>query len=325
PREALRAALVHVLFNVAGVLIWLPFIDQLAQFVLWISPAAEGLAGAEKLAAETPRQIANGHTVFNVVNTFVFIGFATQFAWLAERFVPDRPIEEEEAVRAKYLDFELINTPSLALDRVRLEILHLGDRVKEMLIAILPAVLSGTNEELTRIAEMDDAVDSLHGRIVSYLGRISQVKLTEAETEEFVQLMASTNDLENIGDIIETNLVTLGQRRIEVGLSISMQTQEVICEFHASVVRALDSALLAVTQKNEAAARIVVDMKGEINRLADSAALHGAERLVAAAPNREETYSMEMNILENYKRIYYFTKRMCRVLIPSAAKRDENA
>lgn len=325
PREALRAAAVHVLFNVAGVVVWLPFINLLAQIVIGISPSAEELSGVAKLAAETPRQIANAHTIFNVANTILFIGFSTQFARIVERFVPDRPIEDEAVVRAKYLDQELISTPSLALDRVRLEILHMGDKVKAMLVAILPAVLSGSNEELEEIVKMDDSVDTLHSRIVSYLGNISQAKLTEAETAELVQLMAATNDLENVGDIMETNLVTLGGRRIELGIRISDETQDVIREFHASVMRALDAALLAVTQKNEKAARIVIKMKRDINQLADSAALHGAERLVADAPDREETYSLEMNILENFKRVYYFTKRMCRVLIPSAGKRDEAA
>ncbi len=325
PREAMRAALVHVAFNVAGVVIWLPFINALAQLVSWISPAAEALSGPARLAVDTPRQIANAHSIFNVANTLIFIPFSSQFARLTEKLVPDRPPDEEAEVRAKYLDLELISTPSLALDRVRLEILHLGDRVKVMLVAILPAVLAGSREDLETIANMDDAVDTLHSRIVSYLGKISRAKLAEAETEELIQLMASTNDLENIGDVIETNLVTLGLRRIELGLRISGKTQDVIREFHAAVLKALDASLLAVTQKNEAAARIVTKMKREINRLADSAALHGAERLVVDAPNREETYSMEMNVLENLKRIYYFTKRMCRVLVPSAGKRSEAA
>jgi phosphate:Na+ symporter len=325
PREALRAALVHVLFNMAGVIVWLPFINLLAQIVTGISPTAHDLSGMAKLAAETPRQIANAHTIFNVANTVLFIGLSTQFARLVERIVPDRPLEQEAIVRAKYLDAELISTPSLALDRVRLEILHMGDKVKAMLIAILPAVLSGSREELEEIARMDDSVDTLHGRIVSYLANISQAKLTEVDTAELIQLMAATNDLENIGDIMETNLVTLGGRRIDLGLRISGETQEVIREFHQAVMRALDASLLAVTQKNANAARIVIKMKTEINELADSAALHGAERLVADAPDREETYSMEMNIIENLKRVYYFTKRMCRVLIPSAAKRDEAA
>lgn len=84
PREAVRAALVHVLFNVAGVLVWLGFIDQLAAFVQSISPADPSLSGAERLAAEAPRQIANAHTIFNVANTLIFIWFTGQHARLVE-------------------------------------------------------------------------------------------------------------------------------------------------------------------------------------------------------------------------------------------------
>lgn len=325
PREALRASLVHVMFNVAGVAIWLPFIGMLADLVTWLSPAADALAGVARLAAETPRQIANAHTVFNVVNTFVFLGFSSQFARLAEKLVPDRPMDEEAEVRAKYLDMELIRTPSLALDRVRLEILHLGDRVKEMLVAILPAVLSGSREELEAVAAKDDAVDKLHGKIVSYLGTVSRAQLNESDTAELIQLMAATNDLENIGDVIETNLVALGGRRLDLGLRISDETREVITEYHASVLRAFDASLVAVTQANEEAARVVRKMKKQINELADSAALHGAGRLIADAPSREETYSMEMNIVENLKRIYYFAKRMCRAVQTRAKERSEAA
>ena len=64
PREAVRAAIVHLLFNVGGVLIWLPFIGFIAALVTSISPAYPDLTGTARLAAETPRQIANAHTFF---------------------------------------------------------------------------------------------------------------------------------------------------------------------------------------------------------------------------------------------------------------------
>ena len=166
PREAVRASVVHVLFNVIGVLIWLPFIDQLAALVTQVSPVAQDLTGTAKLAAETPRQIANSHTVFNVANTLIFLPFTGLLAGLVERLVPDRPEKEGFRVRAKYLDEELLSTPSLALDRARLEILHLGDYVMEMMRRILPAMLIGERAELEEIAEMDDRVDRLHGQIV---------------------------------------------------------------------------------------------------------------------------------------------------------------
>jgi phosphate:Na+ symporter len=322
PREALRAALVHVLFNVAGVALWIAFIGQLAEVVTWLSPQARELAGTQRLAADTPRQIANAHTLFNVTNTLLFVPLAAQFARLVEWLVPDRPLEEEEEVQAKYLDLGLLHTPALALDRARMEILHMGDRVCEMFRSILPAMLTGRREAIDAVARMDDAVDTLHGRIITYLGEISRLELTEGQNEEFLFLMEAVNDLENIGDIIETNLVALGIERLENDVHVSEPTQAVIREFHAAVAKALENSLQAITQKNELAARVVIDMKQDINRLANSAALHEARRLVAAEPNRLSAYTVEVDILENLKRVYYFCKRMARLVVAPEAGRE---
>ncbi len=316
PREALRAAVVHVLFNVLGVLLWLPFIDMLADGVTVLSPAASGASGVEKLAAETPRQIANAHTVFNVVNTFVFIGFAAQLARLVQWMVPDRPLAEEEAIRARYLDEELLQTPSLALDRVRLEILHLGDKVTEMVRAVLPAILAGSAEDLDEVELLDDAVDALHGQIILYLGAISQQQLTQRETAEFIALMQSANDLENVGDIVETNLVGLGRSRLALGVSISPQTGEVLKDFHGTVLGALDLAVQAVTQRNLQVARRVVKMKRQVKDQAAAAGMHEAFRLVADEPNRLQAYTLEIDILNNLNRVYYYSKRMAGGVLP---------
>jgi len=143
PREALRASVVHVLFNVLGVVVWLPFIDRLAELVTWLSLSSSGLEGMARLASETPRQMANAHTIFNIANTLIFLPFAGIFARVVQRLVPDRPAEEERLIRAKYLDEESLSTPSLALGRARLKILHLGDLDMEMMRQILPAMLHG--------------------------------------------------------------------------------------------------------------------------------------------------------------------------------------
>ncbi len=167
PRESLRAAVVHVLFNVGGVVVWLAFTDELAAVVTAMSPTSAGLTDTAKMAAETPRQIANAHTIFNVANTVFFLPFATQFARFVQWLVPDRPLEEEEEVLARYLDLDLLGTPSLALDRARLEIQRLGEQAVDMLSAIRPAMIAGTRESLQGVARMDVTVDALHGHIVT--------------------------------------------------------------------------------------------------------------------------------------------------------------
>jgi phosphate:Na+ symporter len=316
PREAMRAALVHVFFNVFGVLVWLGFIGYLAEFVTAISPAHTELAGMQRLAADTPRQIANAHTVFNISNTLVFIGLAGQFARLVEWLVPDKPLEEVVIARPKYLDDALLETPSLALERVRMEIGHMGARVKDMLGRIMPAILSGDQLSLKGIARIDDEVDVLHRAIIAYLGRISRKTLTEEQTQEFINLMAAVNDLENIGDIIETDLVHLGNQRIRQGVSISNSTREILTRLHEVVASTATLATTAVVEQDQGSAGEVIGMKSDINRLMSSAALHQARRLVAEEPNRLAAYTVEMDIIEKLKRIYYFAKRMAKTVMP---------
>ncbi|MGB5717293.1 MAG: Na/Pi symporter, partial [Gammaproteobacteria bacterium] len=316
PREAVRAAVVHVLFNVFGVLVWIAFIPQLAEVVTWLSPAHPELSGTDRLASEAPRQIANAHTIFNIANTIIFIGFTTQFARLVEKLVPDKPVEEKLITRPKYLDEELLETPSLALDRARLEIGHMGSRVTVMLQDIMDAVVNGDRAMLKKIAKIDDEVDILHGHIVTYLGRISQKALTEQQTEVLMKLMGATNDLENIGDIIETDLVYLGNEGIDNQVAISNETRAMLAKLHDVVSTTAELAIDAVMENDEQAAQEVIGMKADIGRLMESAAMHESRRLVAEEPNRLAAYTLEIDIIEKLKRIYYFSKRMAKAVMP---------
>ena len=303
PRDALRAAAIHTGFNVGGVIIFLPLIGVLASIV-------------EEIGGGLAREIANAHTIFNVVVTLVFTAFLPSFVRFVERVVKDRPEAEEQRIRAKYLDTELLRTPPLALDRARLELSRMADRVRTMLEHAIPVVVGGTRSELSELEAMDDEIDALHGHVITYLGLIGRQSLTDEDSEELVGLMEATNNLEAIGDIIETNLVTLGYSRIDDDFVVSDETQEMIAEFHRTVQRAFDGAMIAVTQRNQQEAHRVGAMKDEINSLERAAARHEAERLVAPEPNRVEAYRFEVDVINNLKRIYYFTKRTARAAIP---------
>ena len=219
-------------------------------------------------------------------------------------------------VRAKYLDEELLSTPSLALDRVRLEVLNMGERVQDMLDRIMPAILTGNRETLATVQQMDDEVDILYEQIIAYMGAISKRQLTDLQTQELLALMEAVSDLENIGDTIETNLVVLGNERIDAGVSISEPTRKVLNDFHKVVNKAFRLAVQAVSQSNEEVAKMVIAMKDEVSALADSAAAHQAQRLVAEEPNRIPAYTIEIDIIEKQKRIYYFAKRMAKTVMP---------
>jgi len=131
--------------------------------------------------------------------------------------------------------------------------------------------------------------------------------------------MDAINDLENIGDIIETDLVYLGNQRIKAGLTIGDRTRELLASMHEIVTTSTQLATDAVMTGDEVAAREVIAMKEELHRLTDWASIHQADRLVVNEPNRLSCYTIEVDIIEKLKRIYYFSKRMSKTVIADAA------
>jgi len=312
PREAVRVAVAHVSFKIVGVLLIVWFIPPFADLVRAISPSHEGLDGFDRLAAETPRQIANAHTVFNIGIAFLFMPFASLFARFCEWVVPDRPMVEPTVIQPKFLDKELLSTPPLALDRARREVGRLGDLADGMLESALPAVVSGTEEDLRELAELDSDIDILHGHIVEYLGKISTGELTSAESGEVLELLQVANNLEQVGDIIETNLVTTGQHRLEEEVVVSKATQDVIQKYFDEVSQAFKASIKAVREQDSKSARVVKRMKKDMAALAEQTARYELGRLVADEPNRLQTFSREMEIIESLSRIYRMSRKIAR-------------
>jgi phosphate:Na+ symporter len=316
PREALRVSAVHVLFNVIGVLVFLPFIGPFANFIVSISPVpAEGLTGLQAAASVLPRQIANAHTIFNATAAFLFLPLIAQIARFVFWLVPDKPLPEVEEIQPKYLNDLLFATPSLALDAARHEVKRMGRRVDLMNAAMLPAVISGNRESLQAVREMDEEVDILYKHIVNFLANVSQLKLTEYQTQKMLKLMAAVNDLEHIGDVIEVNLVELGEQRIKQGFKISAATEKVMNTVHVVVSDALKAAVRAVVDEDEDFALRVISMKADMNRLVEQADLHQAQRLVSEDSGKFEAYSVEVDIIEKLKRIFDHARRMAKSVV----------
>ncbi|MGI9666415.1 MAG: Na/Pi cotransporter family protein [Acidimicrobiia bacterium] len=301
PLDAQRAAVAHLLFNVIGVLIWIPLIGLVADWVMSIGGGIE-------------REIANAHTIFNVANALIFLPFVNQFAALVTKLLPDRP--DQGLVSPRYIDDELLRAPSLALAKARMEMMRMASRVQTMLTEIMPAVIDGNPDELHGIEAMDDEVDALHGLILEFLGRVSQERLSEPSSAELVDLIEATNALEAVGDIIETNLIALGKQRIANQVTVSAETRELIEDYHKEVLDAFELSLVAVTQKDLNAAQKVGRMKKGVKQAEEEARLRYTERLTEDEPNRVATYRFEADVMANLKRIFYFTRRIARVAVP---------
>ena len=316
PTEARRAAIVHVVFNVAGALLWLGFIDQLADLAIWLSPAYPGLGPVERLAAETPRQIANANTAFNVINTVVVLGFATSIAGLARRLVPERHEAAAAMVEAKYLDPQLLGSPALALNNVRLEFGHMGGYVSGMVDALRPALMRRDSAALNAILQTDDKVDLLQQQILEYLGRIPGQALSEQEADTFQRLMNATLHLENAGDIVESGLVPLLRRLVDSGLRPSATVIEMLATLGEIASTALSRAIDAVTRDDASLAREVIAMKAKQREAVAQIYRHQAQHLDRVGGENINAVRLEMEISERLQRLYTLARRIAREALP---------
>lgn len=323
-REAVQAAWIHVLFNVGGVLLWMPFIDQFAEFVKICSPTTNHLQEQARLMAETPRQIANAHTLFNVGNTLLFIWFTVPLAKFVEWIVP--ATQERVSAGSKYLDEMFLDQPALALDQVRRELARLAAMDREMLSQAFGVVTVGTQQDVMRLKRADDDVDALYGDIVTYLAKLSQKHMVDPESNRLNTYISIANYLENVGDVIENDILIDAIKRDRRRVAMSKETIDVLNVVHQKVCWAFDRVVDALRDDDPLAARDAAASKRVVNELAEKATAHLTTRLIAYEPNRLAAFRIETDTIGNLQRINTLTRRIARSLVTvKGGESSENA
>jgi phosphate:Na+ symporter len=314
--EAVRASVVHVVFNLLGTALWLPLIWLLVDIAVWISPVSSELSGGAQAAADVPRQIANANTLFNVINTMLFIGFTGWFARLAEILVADKTPAQGLIIEPKYLDPAALKAPSLALENVRLEIARAGDVALSMYGDMREAMSLRNRSHLQDIARRDDQVDILEAAILDYLSLIRQGLLTEEESRLHQQLMTVVVNLEGLADIIESDLVALADTYIEQQYQSGETTRDILAELYERIGEAIAAAIKAVRDNDQRAAEQVMHMKSDIARLSEAFLSRKSERLGVTDEAYLAIARLEMSLVDRLRHIYTVSKRIAKVVLP---------
>lgn len=329
PREAVRASLVHVLFNILGVALWVGFIDQLAQLVAWFSPVYPELSGASRLAAEMPRQIANAHTVFNVANTLIFLPFAGLFARLAERLMPDSKVPvgqaEDTVVEAALLrlDSSLLMMPSLAQEQARGAIAEMAGIVRGMLADVAATFTQTDAKLIDEIAQRDLQVDALNLQITDYLIRVTRRYLVRQQSEENVHLLYVTGELEHIGDLLERNMAPLLRKKAAANVSFSEQGRREILEYHQRVLACFDQAIEAFAKGDAKLAQQVIAIKFELVALEHTYRRTHYDRLSRDLRESAQSSQIHLDLIDYLRRISSYAESIARTLLEDEQEEAE--
>ncbi len=311
PPEAVRAAVVHIFFNIAGVLLWFFFIPQLAAFATWFSPSSPELAGSARLSAEVPRQIANANTLFNVVNTCIFLPFTTLFAWIATRVVPARPAPPGP-IKPAFLDASVLDVPSLALERVRQELARASEIILTMFQTAGKALRSDDIDMMRSLVREDDKIDFLETACLDYLSKIRQHHLTSAESLDHQHLMVSAVALENLGDVIETDIVRLGVQAIQISHERSEETKRLTYDLYASVENCILLLGSVLSEKNQTAAEKILQYERKVKSIQHELMVRKSNRLGSEDEAALKTARIEVSFSDKLVRMYSIVKRITK-------------
>ncbi|MFW2366376.1 MAG: Na/Pi cotransporter family protein [Desulforhopalus sp.] len=316
PVEAVRAAIVHVLFNIIGVLVWLPFIGMLADLATAISPVKESIEGASKVVSDIPRQIANANTLFNVINTILFIGFTGVFAKVAEKLYPEREEKAGVIIEPQFLDVAVVDVPTIAFEQVRQEFGRMGKIACDMLGQLPEAVLSRSKDHVDLIVKLDDKVDILEGAIFRFLGKIRQYPLTKEESQTHQDLMTATVSLENLADLVETDLARLLKKFIQKERRVSETTRQIFRELYDEVCQSVELAVQSIQHNDQAAAAAVLNKKEIVAELVENLVARKAEALAGDQAVELETARIEISLIDKMSRAYTLTRRIAKITVP---------
>jgi phosphate:Na+ symporter len=325
PREAVQAAVAHILFNVTGVMLFIGFIPHFAELVRLVSPAAVELSGMQRLAADTPRQLANAHTIFNVFNLLLFLGFTNTLAGVVLRLVPPLPPAPPSETSPIFLDRMFLATPTVAFDRVHLELGRVSEKVLNMIRDSFPCLLVSTRERIVELQQHDQEIDAITDAIVLYLREIASSDLVSPQPIYLQQFLGFAEYLEKIADVIESGVAVDGFRRVEQEIEISRESEEKLREVYKAVYAAAQMTFEAMAENDAQKAETVLSGKRRINGLLERTRSHLYLRLRSDRPNQLKEYKLESNTLENYRRIHNMLRSICKLIqLKTVAARSED-
>lgn len=210
-----------------------------------------------RIEGDPARLVANFHTGFNLVVALVFLPLLTPFAALLRRVLPAR-LQAADPARPLYLDRRALDAPAVALANAERELLRMADVVQSMLRGSQELLAEDDLPKIAAVRRMDDVLDRLHGAVHRYLAAINDEAMRPEEAKRLAEVAAFAINLEHVGDIVETNLLAIAEKRIAQRVALPEDAKEQLAALHERLIDHLHLAAAVLMSDDVSAARQLV-------------------------------------------------------------------
>ena len=236
-RSAKRATIIHLMFNIIGTVLFtiLCILFPLADLVASFTPDAPAA------------QIANMHTIFNIVTTLLLLPLGNQLASLAVRILPEQPEENRDEMHLEYLTPVQVRSKdgnlgasAIHIGQLQQELDRMLDMAQDNIETSFDAVLSRDSSLLTKAEKMESYLDFLNKEISKYISRLITYETNEQGSSIVSSYFTITGNIERIGDHA-INICGYSKLLEERHIQFSAQAQEEICQMRDICLEALNT------------------------------------------------------------------------------------
>ncbi len=259
--DAKNVAYFHLFYRIAGALLFIFWIPVFSKIVVEISNFIAGVN------VSMPHLIANAHTIMYILLTLL----ATPLIpWIYRRYASMVKTEKKNksTMQPKYLNTQSLDSPSIAIILAKKETMHTANVVKHMVEQLLPLFLQKDKKILTELEKTEKYVNLLQDKITEYLLELNKTTTQEKIIKELYELLAIIKELEEIADIVDTNLLPKARYWLENNFDFSEQGKNELIEFHRRCLNQLSSVIELMATFNEHKAKKIKKKETETIRLA---------------------------------------------------------
>ena len=256
-KDAKRAALIHLLFNIIGtVIIYIALFvagDQIVELI-------------KSISADNGRFVANAHTLIKIAQVIMLFPFTSWLVKMTYLIVPgeDQKVGYRESYQLKYIGDKVVFNPATAVVEVIKELERMASLAEENLNRAMNALITLDEEDIAEVYEVEKNINFLNHAITDYLVKINQTTLPIEDLNSLGALFHVVNDIERIGDHAE-NVADAARQRKEEGVSISKEAQKELGDMLEMVNKIIRYAVEMFAKSDETHMQEIITLEDQVD------------------------------------------------------------
>ena len=294
PKNAKRAAVIHLLFNVIGTLIFGTILFVFFSFNRNFANGSINSVG-----------ISIFHTIFNISNTILLLPFSNLLVKVSKLIVKRHGEEEKDQDETEqllvHLDDRILETPTFAVDSAIKEVINTGYVALDNLNLSIESFLNNDVVNAGKVKEVENIIDKMVNLVSNYLVKISNLSLNEKQHMVINNMFYTISNIERVGDHAE-NLAELAMEKHTHNINFSSKAQEEMIHICSIARDSFQQALLAREEMKEEHVDRVVTLEDKVDTLEEDLREKHIERLSKNVCD-SETGVVFIDALTNLERI----------------------